>query len=166
MFSTLRLTVLESIRYRGFWGHWSWLAHRISGLAILSFLVIHVWDTANAHFMPGLYQWSIEFFKFPLIALGEIALMAAVLYHAFNGIRITILDFKPELWQHQRKSAVFVWALFAVVFIPIAILMFSELIHRCTELAGAGATCWHIPPFSDFQPFNEIHTIGSAAVGE
>jgi succinate dehydrogenase / fumarate reductase cytochrome b subunit len=157
MFSTLKLTVLESVRYRGLWGQWSWLAHRISGLAILSFLVIHVWDTANAHFLPGLYQWSIEFFKYPLIAIGEIALMAAVLYHAFNGIRITLLDFKPDWWQHQRTSAYIVWGLFAVVFIPIAILMFSELVGRCSEAAAEGATCWRIPPFSDYQPFSEIH---------
>jgi succinate dehydrogenase / fumarate reductase cytochrome b subunit len=158
MFSTLRLTVRESVRYRGLWGQWSWLAHRISGLAILSFLVIHVWDTANAHFLPGLYQWSLEFFKYPLVAgLGEIPLMAAVLYHAFNGVRITLLDFKPEWWQYQRQSAIIVWIVFAVVFIPIAILMFSEIIHRCSELAAEGATCWVIPPLSDFQPFNEIH---------
>lgn len=159
MFSTLKLTVLESIRYRGLWGQWSWLAHRISGLAILSFLVIHVWDTANAHFLPGLYQWSIEFFKNPLWAVGEIALMAAVLYHAFNGIRITLLDFKPEWWEHQRTSAYLVWGLFAVVFIPIAILMFSELIHRCAEAAEAGGSCWTIPAFRDFQPFSEVHEI-------
>jgi succinate dehydrogenase / fumarate reductase cytochrome b subunit len=159
MFSTLKLTALESIRYRGLWGHWSWLAHRISGLAILSFLVIHVWDTANAHFLPGLYQWSLEFFKFPLVAVGEIALMAAVLYHAINGIRITILDFKPELWQHQRTSAMISWGLFAVVFIPIAILMFSTLVGHCSELAAEGATCWRIPPLSAFQPFSEIHEL-------
>lgn len=159
MLSTLKLTVLESIRYRGMWGHWSWLAHRISGLAILSFLVIHVWDTANAHFLPGLYQWSVEFFKYPLIAIGEIPLMAAVLYHAVNGIRISILDFKPELWQHQRRSAMIAWGIFAVVFIPIAILMFSEVVGRCSELAAEGATCWRIPPLSDFQPFSEIHSL-------
>ena len=158
MFSTLKLTVLESVRYRGLWGQWSWLAHRISGLAILSFLVIHVWDTANAHFLPGLYQWSLEFFKYPLVAvLGEIPLMAAVLYHAFNGVRITLLDFKPEWWQYQRQSAIIVWVVFAVVFVPIAILMFSEIISRCSELAAEGATCWRIPPLSDFRPFNEIH---------
>ena len=46
--SSLILTVRESIRYRGRSGQYSWLAHRISGLAILFFLVIHVWDTANA----------------------------------------------------------------------------------------------------------------------
>lgn len=55
--SSFILTVRESIRYRGRSGQYSWLAHRISGLAILLFLVIHVWDTANAFFclrrMPG-----------------------------------------------------------------------------------------------------------------
>jgi len=157
MLSTLRLTVLESLRYRGLWGQWSWLAHRISGLAILLFLTIHVWDTANAHFLPGLYQWSVEFFKYPLVALGEIPLMAAVLYHAINGVRITIMDFKPELWQHQRTSAMIAWGIFAVVFIPIGILMFSELVGRCSDLAATGATCWHLPPLSDYQPFSEIH---------
>jgi succinate dehydrogenase / fumarate reductase cytochrome b subunit len=135
------------LRYRGRSGHWSWLAHRVSGLAILAFLVMHVWDTANAHFNPALYEWSIDLFKHPLFAIGEIALMAAVLYHAFNGIRITILDFKPELWKHQQRSATIVWVLFFVVFIPIAILMFTEFTHACAE---RGAACWQIPNPADY----------------
>ena len=145
--STLVLTIRESMRYRGRSGHLSWIAHRISGLAILSFLIIHVWDTANANFWPSAYEWSIEVFKHPLFAIGEIALMAAVLFHAFNGIRITILDFKPELWKHQARSATIVWVLFFIVFIPIAILMFNELWHGC---ADRGAACWQFPNPADF----------------
>ncbi len=145
--STLVLTIRESIRYRGRSGHLSWMAHRISGLAILAFLVMHVWDTANANFYPELYEWSIELFKHPLFALGEIALMAAVLYHAFNGIRITIMDFKPELWKHQARSATIVWVLFFVIFIPIALLMLNELMHGCTE---RGAACWQIPSLAEY----------------
>jgi succinate dehydrogenase / fumarate reductase cytochrome b subunit len=145
--STLVLTIRESIRYRGRSGHLSWVAHRISGLAILAFLVMHVWDTANANFYPELYEWSIELFKHPLFALGEIALMAAVLYHAFNGFRITIMDFKPELWKHQARSATIVWVLFFIIFIPIAILMFSELMEGC---AHRGAACWQIPSLADY----------------
>lgn len=144
--STVVLTIRESIRYRGRSGHWSWLAHRLSGLGILTFLVVHVWDTANANFYPPLYEWSIELFKHPLFAVGEIALMAAVLYHAFNGIRITILDFKPELWKHQQRSAIIVWGLFFLVFIPIAILMFTHLMNGCAE---RGAACWQIPSPND-----------------
>lgn len=145
--STLVLTIRESIRYRGRSGHLSWIAHRISGLAILSFLVMHVWDTANAFFYPELYEWSIAVFKHPLFAMGEIGLMAAVLYHAFNGIRITILDFKPELWKYQKQSATVVWVLFFVVFVPIALLMFNEFWHACAE---RGAACWQFPALSEY----------------
>lgn len=148
--SSLILTVRESIRYRGRSGHYSWLAHRISGLAILLFLTMHVWDTANAHFYPELYAWSVELFKYPLFAVGEIALMAAVLYHAFNGIRITLLDFKPEWWKHQQKSATISWGLFIIIFVPIGLYMFIELLNRCSDAAAAGGTCWVIPSLSSF----------------
>ena len=145
--STLILTVRESIRYRGRTGHFSWIAHRLSGLAILGFLVLHVWDTANAHFYPELYQWSVDVFKHPIFAMGEIGLMAAVLYHSFNGIRISILDFKPELWKHQQRSALIVWGLFLLVFIPIGSYMFYEFVHACGE---RGAACWQFPNPADY----------------
>jgi succinate dehydrogenase / fumarate reductase cytochrome b subunit len=148
--STLILTLRESVRYRGRSGHWSWVAHRISGLAILSFLVIHVWDTANAHFYPELYQWSLAVFKNPIFGGGEVGVMAAVLYHAINGIRITILDFRPEWWKHQQLSATISWTLFFVIFIPIGLLMASSIAGHCGELAAEGASCWAIPALSDF----------------
>lgn len=147
------LTVRESIRYRGRSGQYSWLAHRLSGLAILGFLVIHVWDTANAYFWPQAYAWSIALFKVPPFVLGEIGVMAAVLYHAFNGIRITVLDFKPEWWKYQRASAIAVWVLFFAAFIPAAVLMFSGMLGHCAELADAGSSCWAIPRFSDFAQY-------------
>lgn len=147
------LTVRESIRYRGRSGQYNWLAHRLSGLGILAFLVIHVWDTANAYFWPQAYAWSIAIFKVPLFGIGEIAIMAAVLYHAFNGIRITIFDFKPEWWKYQRKSAYIVWGLFLLAFIPAGLLMFSGMLGHCSELASAGSSCWAIPRFSDFAQY-------------
>lgn len=151
--TSLILTVRESIRYRGRSGQYSWLAHRLSGLAILSFLVIHVWDTANAYFWPQAYAWSIALFKHPLFVLGEVGVMAAVLYHAFNGIRITILDFKPEWWRHQRSSSLFVWTIFFIAFIPAAFLMLSGMFGHCSELAAAGSSCLSIPSFSDFAQY-------------
>lgn len=144
--SSFFLTVRESIRYRGRWGHYSWLAHRISGLGILAYLVIHVWDTANANFNPELYQWTIDLFKHPLFGAGEIALMAALLFHAFNGIRIALLDFKPEWWRQQRRSAILVWAIFALTFIPLAIYMFVGIVNHCSEPPPWGTSCWSIPP--------------------
>jgi succinate dehydrogenase / fumarate reductase cytochrome b subunit len=145
--SNLALTIRESIRYRGRSGHWSWVAHRISGLAILLFLTIHVWDTATAFYSPQLYEWFVAVFKWPPIAIGEIPLMAAVLYHAFNGIRISILDYKPELWKHQKKSTQITWGLFLILFIPISLFMAYEMVHYWQEL---GSAWMQFPPLRDY----------------
>lgn len=145
--STLVPTLRESVRYRGRSGHWSWIAHRLSGLGILLFLVAHVWETANAHFYPELYAWSVAAFKYPLVAVGEIPLVGAVFYHAFNGVRITLLDFKPEWWKHQRVSALITWGLFAIVFVPIALYMLSSMLTHCSEL---GSACWQFPTLADY----------------
>lgn len=143
--STLKLSLRESIRYRGLWGHWSWIAHRLSGLAIILFLIIHVWDTANATFWPEAYSYTVEIFKWFPFSVMEIGLMAAVLYHAFNGIRITLLDFKPEWWKYQRQSAIAVWVVFFIVFVPIALFMFSRTLGHCSELSAIGASCFTFP---------------------
>jgi succinate dehydrogenase / fumarate reductase cytochrome b subunit len=145
--STLLLTVRESLRYRGKLGHWSWLAHRVSGLGILTYLIIHVWDTANATFYPQVYGWTVELFKNPLFGVGEIFLMAALLYHAFNGARIAILDFKPAWWRYQSLTALLVWGLFALAFIPLAIFMLSGIFRHCAEPSAWGSSCWSIPPY-------------------
>ncbi len=150
--ASLTLTIREAVRYRGRSGQISWIAHRISGLAILAFLVIHVWDTANAFFAPNIYAWSLALFKNPFFALGEVGVMAAILYHAMNGIRITILDFKPEWWIYQGRSAIIVWVMFFALFIPIAILMFSGLAAHCGEMAAVGDSCWRLPSLSEFPP--------------
>lgn len=144
--SSFKLAVRESIRYRGRLGHYSWLAHRISGLGILAYLIIHVWDTANATFSPGWYQWTVDLFKHPLFGIGEILLMAALLFHAFNGLRIALLDFKPEWWLQQERSALIVWIAFFVTFVPIGIYMFVGIITYCGEPTAWGASCWSIPP--------------------
>lgn len=135
----------EAIRYKGQLGHYSWIAHRLSGLAILSFLIIHVWDTANATFAPDVYVYVVEIFKWLPFSLGEIGLMAAVLFHSFNGLRITVLDWKPELWEQQEKSTKITWGVFLVVFIPLALLMLISTIGHCQTAAEHGGSCLAFP---------------------
>lgn len=38
--------------YRGQYGMWSWVAHRITGVAIFFFLLVHVLDTALVRVSP------------------------------------------------------------------------------------------------------------------
>ncbi len=146
----LKTTLVEGVRYRGNIGHWSWVAHRLTGLGILGFLTIHVWDTANATFWPEVYSWSIDVFKHPFFGVGEIAILGAVLYHALNGVRITLLDFKPEWWEHQDRSARIVWGLFALLFVPMAVYLFYGMGVHCIELSEAGSSCWALPQLDSY----------------
>ena len=78
--------------YRGRWGMWSWVAHRITGIAIFFFLLVHILDTAVVRISPEAYNGVLSLYKNPIMGLGETALVAAIVYHAFNGIRIILID--------------------------------------------------------------------------
>lgn len=155
MLGSLKLTVQESIRYRGRSGHYSWLAHRLSGLAILAFLVLHVWDTSTAHYFPNFYEWTVSLYKIPLFGVGEILVAGAVFYHALNGVRITLLDFKPEWWHYQTRSAQLVWAVFIVLFVPAAIYLMTLIVQHCQHPpiwpnGQVANSCWSLPPLKAF----------------
>jgi succinate dehydrogenase/fumarate reductase, cytochrome b subunit len=42
---------------------------------------------------PEAYNSVLSLYKNPIMGLGEMALVAAIVYHAFNGIRIILIDF-------------------------------------------------------------------------
>ncbi len=123
MSNNLGLTLEQSVKYRGRFGQWAWIFHRISGLAVLLFLTIHIVDTSFVYFSPTLYNDALFIYKSVPFGIGEIALMAGVLYHAFNGLRVILLDFWPPLSLRQRQMWIAVWVLFIVTFIPSAYIM-------------------------------------------
>jgi succinate dehydrogenase / fumarate reductase cytochrome b subunit len=121
--NNLGLTLEQSIKYRGRWGQWAWIFHRLSGLGILLFLTIHIVDTSFVYFYPPLYEEALKLYKSVPFGVGEIFLAAALLYHAFNGLRVALVDLRPELTTRQRELWIGVWALFLVTFIPAAYIM-------------------------------------------
>ena len=50
-------------------------------------------DTAVVRISPEAYNSVLSLYKNPIMGLGEMALVAAIVYHAFNGIRIILIDF-------------------------------------------------------------------------
>ena len=79
--------------YRGHGGMWSWVGHRITGVVIFFFLLVHVLDTSLVRVSPEAYDAVIGTYQNPLMAVGEVGLVAAVVFHAFNGLRIILVDF-------------------------------------------------------------------------
>jgi succinate dehydrogenase, cytochrome b556 subunit len=74
--------------YRGKVGMWSWFLHRISGVAIFFFLLVHILDTALVRVSPEAYNVVIESYKTPVIGLAELGLVGAILFHGLNGVRM------------------------------------------------------------------------------
>ncbi len=113
--------------YRGGLGMWSWLLHRVTGVGVLIFLLIHILDTAFLLLGPELYNRVMALYRHPLFLVGEVLLVAMVLYHALNGVRIIIVDFWPESTVLQRGMFYAVMVLFAAIFVPSAYVMLGRL---------------------------------------
>ncbi len=126
--TSLVITVTETLRYRGAIGQWSWVLHRLSGLGVVLFLVLHVIDTSWAVFWPELYVEAIATYQSPLFTIGEFGLVAAVVYHAINGLRITFFDYNPHLWRHQQRAAQIVLLVVLVILAPVFLLMFGHVL--------------------------------------
>nr|WP_269453873.1 succinate dehydrogenase, cytochrome b556 subunit [Pseudoclavibacter sp. 13-3] len=107
--------------YRGREGMWSWVFHRITGVAIFFFLLVHILDTALVRLSPEAYNAVIGTYKNPLMGLGEIALVAAIAFHALNGLRVILIDFWSKGTQYQRGlfyAVMIVWLALMIFFVP------------------------------------------------
>ncbi|SRR5579875_1272147 len=121
--------------YRGQSGQWSWLLHRITGLAILLFLLVHIVDITLLGFGPTIYNDAIAIFSTGIIRLVSTALIAALLYHSFNGIRIILIDFWPSGYKYQQQMFYIVLAASIIGFIPMAFYILAPIFGVCP--AGA-----------------------------
>lgn len=128
--ATLVVTITETLRYRGKIGQWSWALHRIAGLGTLLFLFLHVIDTSWAVFYPELYKEAIRQYQSPIFTVGEFALVACVVYHALNGFRIVIFDWRPQWWRRQADAARLVLLGTIVILVPTFILMFTNVLNN------------------------------------
>jgi succinate dehydrogenase / fumarate reductase cytochrome b subunit len=72
---------------------WSWVLHRISGVGIFFFLLVHILDTALVRVSPEAYNVVIESYKTPIIGVAELGLVGAILFHGLNGLRVIAVDF-------------------------------------------------------------------------
>ncbi|WP_082949049.1 succinate dehydrogenase, cytochrome b556 subunit [Mycobacterium sp. 1274756.6] len=114
--------------YRGDPGMWSWVLHRITGATIFFFLFVHVLDTAVVRVSPQIYNQVIDTYKTPLVGLMELGLVAAVLYHGLNGVRVILIDFWEEGPRHQRTMLWVIAALWLLVMVPVIVVIAIHMI--------------------------------------
>ena len=101
--------------YRGDPGMWSWALHRITGVTLFFFLFVHVLDTALVRVNPDTYDHSIAIYKNPVVALMEMGLVVAILFHALNGVRVILVDFWSQGPRYQKQMLWIVLAIWVLV---------------------------------------------------
>ena len=112
--------------YKGHESQWSFVLHRITGVAVILFLFAHVVDTAAVGWGPDAYNRITAAYENPIVRLLEYGLVVAVLYHSLNGLKITLIDFFPRLVRRIRPISIAFTAVFVLSLIPITWIMLGQ----------------------------------------
>jgi succinate dehydrogenase / fumarate reductase cytochrome b subunit len=115
----------------GRWGveRYAYILHRITGLGILLYFLMHIVVTSLR--ATGNYLWvEGAYFHQPIFKIGEFLVFAAFAYHACNGIRLVLVELGFAVGQPiepvypyktslgvQRPLLIFMMILAAVLFI-------------------------------------------------
>jgi succinate dehydrogenase / fumarate reductase cytochrome b subunit len=78
-------------RYKIRVGMFAWMLHRLTGVAVVFYLVLHVWGL-KAITNREAYNALITSYHAPVFKVGEFLLLGAVVYHSLNGLRIVLID--------------------------------------------------------------------------
>ena len=108
--------------YKGDPGMWAFVLHRITGATIFFFLFVHVLDTAVVRISPQVYSEVIATYKTPIVGLMELGLVAAVLYHGLNGIRVILIDFWWQGARYQKLMLAVVAVVWLLVMVPVTVV--------------------------------------------
>jgi len=109
--------------YRISWAQLAWAGHRLSGIGVLVYLIMHIVETSTVVLGPDVYNAALGLFHNLPARLGEIVLMAALVYHALNGIRVIVMDFWPRTTALYRPLTYGVIAATVIAMVPLGILM-------------------------------------------
>ena len=128
MTSAISLTLRKySWRYAGNVAFW---IQRVTGVALVAYLILHV-HTIRDLKNPATFDKALATFSTPLFKLGEIALLATVILHALNGIRLTMVDMGVGLSKQRQSFWYFAIGVGAVIFLAGAVPMFIYgILHK------------------------------------
>jgi succinate dehydrogenase cytochrome b subunit len=71
---------------------YAYALHRLTGLGILAYFLMHIFVTGARLGGPGRWDSTMAFFSTPFFKIGEFLVYLAFAYHAINGIRLVIIE--------------------------------------------------------------------------
>ncbi|MBA7595137.1 MAG: succinate dehydrogenase, cytochrome b556 subunit [Calditrichaeota bacterium] len=98
-------------------GMLSWILHRITGIAVVAYLIIHIWSMAKMAKGPEAFNAVIETYKTTLFRAGEVLLLGAILFHGLNGLRLILGEFTAWAMKRHKLLIYLTYVLAVVLFI-------------------------------------------------
>ncbi len=107
-------------------GFISFLLRRITGVALVLYLFTHMWVIGSVNSGPEAFNSRLNLVQSPFFKFLEIALLAAVVYHAFDGIRLLIVHYF-DVTEYRKSLFYAIFAVSALLVIAggIPILLFA-----------------------------------------
>ena len=114
-----------TLAYRKHAGSLAYILHRISGIGLVAYLFLHIFALSGLTKGRAAFQEEMALFTTPPFKFLEWALGALVMFHAFNGIRIAVVDLGQGARYHKKLLAG-VWIMGIAVIGGMFILIFQE----------------------------------------
>jgi len=83
--------------------------HRLTGLIIATYLLVHIVVIGQAAFNEQGFDWLMDTLHQPVYLVLDLLLFGAVAFHGLNGCRLMLLDLSIGL-RHQGKLVALVVA--------------------------------------------------------
>ena len=94
-----RKTLRNRLGLRGWaigarWGieRYAYTLHRITGLGILAYFLMHIIVTSHIAFGQGSWEWWMRLFNALPFKIGEYLVFVAFAFHGLNGIRLILVE--------------------------------------------------------------------------
>ena len=115
------------LKYHGGSPMWAWMLHRVTGLAMLTFVGLHV--IASFFMQQTASDLATSINTVYESWIFQILVMFVVIFHALNGLRIAALDIWPQFQIYQREA---LW-LQVLIFVPVyGLTIFILIQHALT----------------------------------
>lgn len=109
------VSLSTALGYKGQGPYLTFILHRIGGAGMAIFITIHILASFTSDFLG----WKIGHLANQVYEnwLFQLFIFFCALFHAINGLRITILDLFPKkLIQYHRQAIAVEWAVFIALY--------------------------------------------------
>ena len=106
-------------------GSWAFILNRLSALGLTFYLALHLVVLHKLTQGAQVYDDFIAFSHSLGIKIGEVILIAAVVFHGLNGLRLTLHALSIGMGQQKKLLAIAV-AVTIVVSAAFAVRLFAE----------------------------------------